>query len=206
MSGLVLYQRDRREEPQVGNDYQPGQVLVELINLDVLQARIYVLERDGGSLAKDLPVIIKLDAVPDKEYHGSITSVSSVAGSLERNSPLRYFTCDVSISDAGRDLKRIRPGMNLRGDVVLQQYESCFVVPSSAVTFREEQKDSVVYVREGNDFVPRVVQTGLSSHGEAVILDGIEENALIALCNRRNPCSMSRFQQGGGARGRGYLG
>ena len=52
---------------------------------------------------------------------------------LERNSPLRYFTCDVSISDAGRDLKRIRPGMNLRGEVVLEKYDSCFVVPSSAV-------------------------------------------------------------------------
>jgi multidrug efflux pump subunit AcrA (membrane-fusion protein) len=154
-----------------------------------------------------LPVVIKLDAVPDKEYHGSITSVSSVAGSLERNSPLRYFTCDVSISDAGRDLKRIRPGMNLRGDVVLQQYESCFVVPSSAVTFREEQKDSVVYVRKGNNFVPQVVQTGLSSHGEAVILGGIEENTLIAL---RNPVETRKlyvpdFSKGNAAGDRGMM-
>ena len=41
--GLVLYRRDRRQDPQIGDDCQPGQVMVELVNLDVLQARIYVL-------------------------------------------------------------------------------------------------------------------------------------------------------------------
>jgi multidrug efflux pump subunit AcrA (membrane-fusion protein) len=99
-----------------------------------------VLERDGGNLEKGLPVVIKLDAIPDKDFHGSISSVSSVAGTLERDSVLRYFTCDVAISDAGGDLKRIRPGMNLRADVVLEEYDSCFVVPSSAVTYREKDK------------------------------------------------------------------
>jgi HlyD family secretion protein len=181
VSGLVLYRRDRRQEPQIGDECQPGQALVELVNLDVLQARIYVLERDGGSLEKDQPVVIKLDAVPEKEYNGTIRTVSSVAGALERNSPLLYFTCDVDISDAGRDLKRIRPGMNLRADVVLQKYDSCFVVPSSAVTYREREKDNQVYVQEGDRFEPKSVQVGMSSHGEAVILGGIEEGTLIAL-------------------------
>jgi multidrug efflux pump subunit AcrA (membrane-fusion protein) len=182
--GLVLYRRDRRQDPQIGDDCQPGQVMVELVNLDVLQARIYVLERDGGSLAKGQSVVIKLDAIPEKEYHGTIRTVSSVAGALERNSPLRYFTCDVAITDAGRDLKRIRPGMYLRGDVVLERYESCFVVPSSAVNNRDKERDSLVYVKKGDRFFEQKVQTGLSSHGEAVILGGVEEGAQIAL---RNP-------------------
>jgi multidrug efflux pump subunit AcrA (membrane-fusion protein) len=183
-AGLVLYRRERRQDPQIGDECQPGQVLVELVNLEVLQARIYILERDGGSLAKDQPVVIKLDAITEKDYHGTLRTVSTVAGSLERNSPLRYFTCDVSITDAGRDLKRIRPGMNLRGEVVLEKYDSCFVVPSSAVTYREKEKDSLVYVKKGEKFVAAPVKTGLSSHGEAVILGGIEDGTLIAL---RNP-------------------
>lgn len=177
--GLALYQRERREDPQIGDECHPGQGLVELVNLDVLQARIYVLERDGGNLEKDLPVVIKLDAIPDKEFHGTISSVSSVAGSLERDSVLRYFTCDVAISDAGRDLKRIRPGMNLRADIVLEEYDSVFVVPSSAVTYND--KDSIVYVQVKDEFVPKAVETGLGSHGEAVILSGIEEGELLAL-------------------------
>jgi RND family efflux transporter MFP subunit len=183
VAGLVLYRRDHREDPQIGNQSSPGQVVVEIINLDVLQARIYILERDGGNLAKGQPVVIKLDAVPEKEYHGTIRSVSSVAGALERNSVLRYFTCDVSVTDAGRDLKRIRPGMNLRGDVILEKYESCFVVPSGAVNYREKEKDNLVYVKQGSKFVAKKVETGLSSHGEATILSGVNEGELIALTN-----------------------
>jgi HlyD family secretion protein len=180
--GLVLYKRDRNEEPKIGDECHPGQVMIELVNLDILQARIYVLERDGGSLAKDLPVVLKLDALPDKDFHGTISSLSSVAGSIELDSVLRYFTCDVAITDAGRDLKRIRPGMNLKADVVLEQYESCFVVPSSAVSYKDNK--SVVYVQNGDDFIERTVEMGLGSHGEAVILDGLQEGELIAL---RNP-------------------
>jgi hypothetical protein len=73
--------------------------------------------------------------------------------------------------------------MNLRGEVVLQKYDSCFVVPSGAVTYREKEKDSIVYVKKGEKFVGKTVQTGLSSHGEAVIISGIEDGEMIALTN-----------------------
>jgi multidrug efflux pump subunit AcrA (membrane-fusion protein) len=206
--GLVLYRRDRRQDPQIGDECQPGQVLVELVNLEVLQARIYVLERDGGNLAKGMPVVIKLDAIPEKEFHGTLRSVATVSAALVRNSPLRYFYCDVAITDAGRDLKRIRPGMSLKGDVVLQKYDSCFVVPSSAVTYRERERDSLVFVQKGNSFVAQKVQTGLSAHGEAVIVSGVEEGNLIAL---RNPnetrkLSLPDFSKGSAAQqGRGGM-
>lgn len=39
-------------------------------------------------------------------------------------------------------------------------------------------------MKKGDRFVAQPVQTGLSSHGEAVILSGIEDGTLIAL---RNP-------------------
>ena len=183
VGGMVLYYRDRGSEPNVGNNSSAGQNIIEIINLDALQARINVLERDGGYLEKDLPVNIRLDAVPDKVFHGVIRTVSSVAQSLTRNSPLRYFTCDITIADAGADLKLIRPGMFLRGDIVLHEYESCFIVPSGAVTARELQNDTVVFVKQGDRFETRVVETGLSSHGEAVILSGVEEGELVALVN-----------------------
>ncbi len=131
--------------------------------------------------------------------------LACVAQALERNSPLRYFTCDVMISDAGEDLKRIRPGMYLRGDVVLQQYESCFVVPASAVTYREKENENLVYVRKGDTFVARPVQTGLSAHGEAVILSGVDDGEIVAL---RNPfetrkLSLPDFSKGAAGARRG---
>jgi len=207
--GLVLYERERREDPEIGDECHPGQALVQLVNLDILQARIYVLERDGGSLEKGQPVVIRLDAVPEKEFNGVIRTVSSVAGSLEANSPLLYYTCDVDISDAGADLKRIRPGMNLQADVVLEKYDSCFVVPSSAVTYRERERDTQVYVKQGDKFEPKSVQTGLGTHGEAVIVGGIEDGTLIAL---RNPyetrkLTLPDFSKGGSQQGmRGFPG
>jgi multidrug efflux pump subunit AcrA (membrane-fusion protein) len=192
VGGLVLYALNRQQEPAVGDSAYPGRAIIDIVNLDALQAKINVLERDGGYLEKGLPVNIRLDAVPDKIYHGVIRSVSSVAQSLTRNSPLRYFTCEVTISDAGSDLKLIRPGMYMRGDIVLHEYESCFIVPSSAVTSRELQSDSVVYVETGpGRFETRVVETGLSSYGEAVILSGVEEGEIVALVDPNGPRKLS---------------
>ncbi|RPJ87184.1 MAG: HlyD family efflux transporter periplasmic adaptor subunit [Acidobacteria bacterium] len=181
-AGLVLWRRDHRRDPQVGDESFGGQVLVEIVDLAVLQARVYVLERDGGHLAKGQEVVIRLDAVPEREFHGEIRSASTMAAALERNSPLKYFTCDVHIADAGVDLKRIRPGMSLKGEVILEKYDKCYVVPASAVTTKD--KNDLVYVQQGDDFKAQVVQTGLSTHGQAVILSGVEDGAVIAL---RNP-------------------
>jgi hypothetical protein len=96
--------------------------------------------------------------------------------------------------------------MNMQGDVVLQNYESCFVVPSGAVTYRDKERDNIVYVKIGNKFESKTVKTGLSSHGEAIILSGVEEGALIALQDPFNTRKLylPDFSKGSGSQqGRG---
>jgi len=180
--GLLLYRRDRMREPQMGDESWQGQILVELVDLAALQARIYVLERDAGSLGKDKPVLISLDAIPEREFHGVVRSVTALAQPLERNSPLKYFICEVTIHDAGQDLKRIKPGMSLKADVILEKYDSCFVVPASAVTPKGSQ--TLVYIKQGEKFIARSVTVGAASHGQTTILSGVQDKELIAM---RNP-------------------
>jgi HlyD family secretion protein len=180
--GLVTYRRMRNRDPQIGDNCQAGQVLIDMVDLNALMARIYVLEKEAGSLSKDKPVIIKLDALPDREFHGVVRTVSSVASTRERNNPLTYFTVDVTINDAGEYLRLIKPGMALLARVVLEKYDSCFVVPSSAIDFKNDE--ALVYIKKGKDYVRRSVKLGLGKHGQATILSGVNEKELIAL---RNP-------------------
>jgi HlyD family secretion protein len=202
-TGLVVYRRDHRRDPQVGDESQPGQVLVEVANLDALQARLYVLERDAGELEPGQKVLLHLDAVPERDFNGVIRSVAATAQSLERNSPLRYFSCDVAIEEADEEMSLLRPGMELKADVILRQYDSCFVVPASAVTFKGDE--SLVYVQEGDQFTARPVEVGLGAHGEATILEGVGEGDLIATRNpfEERKLSLPDFGKSGPSSNRG---
>jgi HlyD family secretion protein len=182
-TGLVVYRRNRMlRDPQVGDEMWPGEPLLELVDLNALQARVYVLERDAINLTKDRIVNIRLDSIPEKEFHGKIRFVAALAQPLERQSPLKYFNCEVTISDAGQDIRRIKPGMALKAWVVLEKYDSCYVVPASAVT--QKGSDSQVFIREGNKFVTRNVEVGAATHGQSTILNGVKDNEVLAM---RNP-------------------
>ena len=99
--------------------------------------------------------------------------------------------------------------MALRANVILEKYESCFVVPSSAIDFKNDQ--ALVYIKKGNGYEKRNVKIGMGKHGQATILEGVQEKELVAL---RNPFEQKQLklpdfskasasQQG---RGRGGMG
>jgi multidrug efflux pump subunit AcrA (membrane-fusion protein) len=137
---------------------------------------------------KDRPVTVRLDSIPEKSYKGVIRSVATLAQPLERNSPLRYFACEVGIAGVGQDLTQIRPGMSLKASVVVEEHDSCFVVPASAVTFKGSE--NLVYVQQGEEFVPRPVEIAMGPHGQIIILDGVSEGDSLAL---RNPFETRRL-------------
>jgi HlyD family secretion protein len=181
--GLVVYRRDRRQDPKIGDSCQPGQVMIDLVNLNALQARIYVLEKEASGLAKGEEVTIRLDALPDKEFHGQVRTVAPLANTIERNGVLKYFTCDVSIDDAQAHFNLIKPGMTLQARVILMKYDSCFMVPSSALNYSDEEGKTYVYIKKEAGFEKREVKLGLGKHGQATILSGVSDKEFVALQN-----------------------
>jgi RND family efflux transporter MFP subunit len=182
VSGLVIYHKRRNVKPEIGDQCWPRQELMELMELEKLQARLYVLERDAGGLKEGMTADIQLDSFPGRTFKGTIESVTPLAQSLERNSLLLYFTCDAGIAMAPEDLENVRPGMALRAEVVKQAYASCLMVPESAVTTKGDE--ALVYAQQKGKFVSRSVETAPGPQGQILILDGIKEGETIAL---RNP-------------------
>ena len=177
--GLVIYRRERMRDPQVGDETWPGQVLIELVDLKALQARIYVLEMDAGLLAKGKSVTIRLDAMSEKEFHGEIRSAATLAQPLERNSPLKYFACEVTVRDAYDDLPRIKPGMSLKSNIILEKYDACYILPASAISTKGS--DQLVHIKQGDRFVARPVKVGVGTHGQSVVLSGLNEQEVVAM-------------------------
>jgi len=181
----VLYRREFNRDPQVGDESWPGQVLIEIIDLAALQARLYVLERDAGSLAKGDEVTVRLDSNPEKTYHGVVRSVSALAQPLERNSPLNTSPAR-SIRDAGADMRRIKPGMSIKADVILENYDACLSCPPARSRPRTPCPRST---SNRAKFTARQVTVGSAAHGQATILEGVKDSELLAM---RNPFEVRR--------------
>jgi hypothetical protein len=71
--------------------------------------------------------------------------------------------------------------MALEAEIVLERYNSCFAVPESAVTLKGSE--NLVYIRRGEDFVPRSVEIAPGPHGQTVVLNGIKDGEIVALKN-----------------------
>lgn len=181
VSGLVTYHARRGVKPQVGDQCWYRQVLIDMVDTTKLQAQLYVLERDAGDLKKGMEVRLDLDAFPTRRFRGKIESVTPLAKSLERNSPLLYFTCDASIEISEEDLEEIRPGMKVQAEIIRDAFDSCLVVPESAVTAKDG--GNFAYVQQNGKFVPRPVDIVAGPHGQTVILSGIQDGEIIALHN-----------------------
>jgi multidrug efflux pump subunit AcrA (membrane-fusion protein) len=180
--GVVIYHKRRNVKPEIGDQCWPRQVLLEVMELEKLQARLYVLERDAGGLKAGMEADIQLDSFPDRTFKGRIESVTPLAQSLERNSPLLYFTCDASIAMTPEDLEAVRPGMLLEAGIIRQKFNSCMIVPESAIVTKEDE--DLVYTQQNGKFTPRAVETAPGPHGQMLILKGVGEGEIIAL---RNP-------------------
>jgi len=147
----------------VGQDVQAGEVLAQLISA----ARLYVeatLFPEGGELElMGKPSAIKLrkgEAVPGK--------VVKVFPQRTREN-----ACLVWIEGPTFD-QALHSGQSVSGDVVYSSQKDALAVPRSALV-RDENERAFLFVKEGDAYVKRPVETGLVSEGWIEIMTGLKE-------------------------------
>ena len=156
----------------VGQLVQPGEVLTRLVRLDPLEARFEVPERLLSVLDEGLKVSLRSDAFPDTPFEGEVVFVSPEVDTVTRTVAVR---ARVENPEA-----KLRPGMFVRVDLVLEERADTLVVPETAVMQRG--RESQVFVRDEDGRAElRTVHVGIRLEGWVEIREGLSEGDVVVV-------------------------
>jgi RND family efflux transporter MFP subunit len=176
--GIFVLKRDRRGETQVGQTIWPGQPLAELPRLEVMQAKVYVLEADAGGLEEGVEADVVLEAYPLRSFRATVESVAALAQRRNRRSPVQYFEVILELDATVPEL--MKPGQRARANLYLANLDDVISVPRQAVV-EEDDGDKIVFRRAGSGFEPVEVTLGPTALGRVVIESGLSQGDVIAL-------------------------
>lgn len=121
---------------KIGNMMQANQSMFTIVGMDPLQAVLNVPERELGILKPGQPVQLQADALPGKQFGGSILRIAPV---VDAASGTFRVTCQFHDAD-----DELRPGMFVRIDIVYDHRDKALTIPRSALV--DEDGSTSVFV------------------------------------------------------------
>jgi RND family efflux transporter MFP subunit len=126
-------------------------------------------ETDLKRVSVGQKVIITLDAIPDKEFESSVTSISYSPKETSAGT-----TYEVKLSLPQDLLKELRLGLNGTAAIVISEKDSVNVLPSSALS--GSSGNTMVTVKDGDKYIEKKIETGVENDGMVEIVSGLGDN------------------------------
>lgn len=133
MSGLVA-----KVDIAIGQPVTPDQSLMEILNLDTVEAVAHVPEHLMGRLAKGQRAHIRVPGLPDKVFEAELSHLGAYA-----NAESSTVEAAFHVANPGHLL---RPGMRAEFNVVLSQRENVMSIPRAAL--QGDAAGRFVYVKD----------------------------------------------------------
>lgn len=150
-----------------------------------LKIGVQVKEYDIGSLKEGMKVIVKSDSTGDDQYEGIVQKIAPTAekstdGKTVSNTDVE-FDVDVIVSSKNT---RLKIGMNARAEIIVEQKNSVFAVPTDSVTTDVQDKDIIYIAKQQKDGTYQAeaipVTTGIETDAQVEIIgDGLKDGLQI---------------------------
>ena len=150
-----------------------GDAAANVGRLDRLRVRVYVDEPELGRVAEGQPVTITWDALPGKQWRGT---VERKPGSIQALGSRQVGEVICSIENPGRELI---PGANVNAEIRTAVVEGALVVPKE--TLRHDAQGDYVFALSGDTVARRPVKKGASSVTGIQVVEGLAEGDAVAL-------------------------
>ncbi len=157
-----------------------GAALAEIPDLSEMRIELKLDEVERGKLRLDMPIRIRVDAIPDREFEASLDWISPIAavvyrgmGMTEKTFPARAILKKVD--------PRLRPGMSATAEIMLEREAATLLIPARA-SFMNQGKPAV-WVQKGGDFAIRPIEVGKRNDTDLVVLRGLKEGEVVAMEN-----------------------
>ena len=157
-SGVI---KTRAAEP--GAFVSKGELLFEVLDMARMRVRFDVPEQQIGSIRRNMPAEVIVDALGGVRLLGRIDTVG-----VEADMGSRSFPAEVALDNPGR---RLRAGMLARVAVETQRIEDTLLVPRH--TLLERTDGRIAFVVKGDRAEQRNVLTGADRDGSVQVLSGL---------------------------------
>lgn len=137
--------------------------IITVVDLEPIDAIVYVTEKEYGRLEVGQPATITTEAFPEREFSGKISRIAPVFRESTRQARVQ-----LEIPNKDRLLK---PGMFVRAQVVLAKKDDAVIVPLAALTTRDEVTGVFVVDPAGEKVSWHPVRVGIRD-GERVAVEG----------------------------------
>lgn len=134
----------------VGQRINRGTELFKLFDIEKLRIEVGVLENEISSIKSGNLALVKLNALPGREYSGRVVSVSPYIDPETK-------TCRVIIELQNKDLE-IKPGMFASVSIESAVLNDRVLIPKEALLIRDQR--SLVFTVEGDLAKWKYVETG----------------------------------------------
>jgi membrane fusion protein (multidrug efflux system) len=142
-----------------------GTPVMTLVDLDVLRARIHVAECDYVRVDRDDPVMVTVEAFPEKSFKGRIDRIGVKADE-------RTNTFDVEILIDNPDLF-LKAGLTARVRITTDVTPDTLLIPQRTVLYREDRREVFVAGRD-NVAERRTIKLGRTEGSLIQVLEGLE--------------------------------
>ncbi len=169
-----------------GTMNNPGSVIATIADMAEILAEVDVDETEIVSVQVGQDVVLRVDALPGREYRGQVVEIGSSGYNRAAQPDVTFFKVKILLEDPGPEL---RARMSVRAEIKTAAHERALAVPIQAVVEREplaagtagdagdagkDEEVKVVFTLENGKAVQRPVTTGLSDETHVELLSGVK--------------------------------
>jgi HlyD family secretion protein len=183
LTGRVIALNAKEGEVVVsGTMNNPGSVIATIADMAEILAEVDVDETEIVNVQIGQDVVLKVDALPGREYRGRVEEIGSSGYNRAAQPDVTFFKVKVHLEQPGPEL---RAKMSVRAEIKTAAHDKALSVPIQAVVEREPaggakapagkaEEVNVVFVIENGKAVQRRVETGLSDETHVELTSGVK--------------------------------
>jgi multidrug efflux pump subunit AcrA (membrane-fusion protein) len=160
-----------------GDRAWPGAGIVELPDLTSVRVTGRVEETERGRLKTGQTAVVKIDAIPAKDFNATLVDISPLAKlDVSTWPPPKNFDTALQLGESD---PKIRPGMSATARIAVERVPNVILIPAEA-SFQKKGR-SVAYVLKGTVFEERVIEITRRSGSQLWIAKGLNPGEKVAL-------------------------
>lgn len=174
LNGIVLNDYSLTDGAMIS----PNTAVLDIADLSQLKATLKIPESKIFIVKEGMPVSLKFDALPEKEFFGKITKTDSYVTPETRSS-------NVEIALNNKETGMILlPGMFGQASIIEKEKENSIVLPEAAL--RERESGYYVFTVKENKAVLSPVEIGIKQNGEVEITKGLTSGEKVVVFGGNN--------------------